>query len=157
MGTSLNVTCPECDTVLEASASAVGKKVRCPRCRNVMTLRAPVIETEVLEDPETEDALVNAAASYSPRSAPARPAVTWYGERNDLARRSALTIEKTGKVFKAHMLLGFLVVVVGLAVVAISRLKPDPDPDGWLPGFIVSAVGAAWFAIARALAWWHHG
>ena len=74
------------------------------------------------------------------------------------SRRKVQTIEKTGKFWKAHMMLAFVVAASGLVMLLMGRDDGihGPTTFAWVGG-IATVVGMAWFAFARAGAWWNHG
>lgn len=77
------------------------------------------------------------------------------------------TIQKTGKVWKAMGLVGFLLLATGLACIVIffanaEKLDDGSGSDGWLAlagllGFLGTPVGLLTLVIARIGAWWNHG
>src|SRR5262249_38879132 len=48
---TIEAFCAECNVKLKAPDSAVGKKIRCPRCKTVVPVPAPDEALEVLPDP----------------------------------------------------------------------------------------------------------
>ena len=61
-------------------------------------------------------------------------------------------IEKTGKPFKAAMLLGGFIAAVGTVVLVASETI-----DGKASGGLIVLAGLLVFIAARVLAWWYHG
>lgn len=57
------------------------------------------------------------------------------------------TIQATSKKYKAHMLLGGAVFVVGVFM----------SFSGQPLGALILLIGLVWFVAARALAWWNNG
>lgn len=60
-------------------------------------------------------------------------------------------IEKTGKEFKAGMLLGFGIMILGIMFLFLPN--PDFTPFGWL----MIIIGGGVYVIAHVQAWWYHG
>lgn len=72
------------------------------------------------------------------------------------------TIEKTGKQWKQQMLLALLLVVIGVVVMCSGcSMVVNRHQDGGAAtlsiGFAMIVAGLGWGAVARLLAWWHHG
>ena len=68
--------------------------------------------------------------------------------RNQLGREKPVqTIEKTGKQYKAIMLVGGLVAIVGI----VFSLSGDAA------GIPVTLMGLGLFLVAKIAAWWSHG
>jgi hypothetical protein len=67
------------------------------------------------------------------------------------------TIEKTGKVWKAHMALSALLALVGVGIVIVGNVPDVDNPFIKLFGGLAIAIGLVWYIFARVGAWWHHG
>lgn len=71
------------------------------------------------------------------------------------------TIERTGKTWKAFLLVGWLLLALGATTCGWSLLR-DPSAAGGPPllawmGGAVALVGLAIFLFGRLGAWWFHG
>lgn len=75
--------------------------------------------------------------------------------------RRPVVIEKTGKFWKALMLLGGLGLVGGFFLGAACLIMPERLPfsadDGMLVAISAFAGGAFIYLIGRLGAWWFHG
>ncbi len=69
--------------------------------------------------------------------------------------RSALVIERTGKGWKAVRALGWLLILVGLAVLMEKRAANDFR--GVALGWWIGGAGVACLVTSKAGAWWCHG
>lgn len=80
---------------------------------------------------------------------------------NDL--RYVRTVQQTGKRFKANMLFGVFLILLGVVgiVVSVNAEVLDLGPDVKGPVALVSVlsilVGLIWWLVSRFAAWWHHG
>lgn len=74
------------------------------------------------------------------------------------------TVEKTGKFWKAQMLLAAMMTIVGVIMVcagvqsmqATRAAGGQVHASGGIGGLLVFG-GLIWFIVARVLAWWNHG
>lgn len=55
MSAPVQVSCPACRTVLRVAAEQVGKRVRCPKCKDIFAAAAPAPPFEVVPEPATSD------------------------------------------------------------------------------------------------------
>lgn len=70
------------------------------------------------------------------------------------------TIEKTGKEWKAVILLGGVMMIAGLVVFALtiaSDARPSGPNVGAIAGLVAFIVGLVVYGIGRVGAWWYHG
>lgn len=116
---------------------------------------APQISPSITQDPL--DALADAVR---PRAARPTYIQNVYHQHRGSPRTQ--TIERTGKVWKAHMLVSFLLVLIGIGIIALAAFLPMPDyseakPVVAIAGACVVAVGIVWHIFARMGAWWYHG
>jgi hypothetical protein len=69
--------------------------------------------------------------------------------------QAPVTIQKTGRTLKAHMLIGVALMIFGIGSCMIAASTGDTETGGSLG--VVTVIGACWYATARATAWWRHG
>jgi hypothetical protein len=72
------------------------------------------------------------------------------------SRDKVQRIEATGKVWKAIMLVGGLLIVASVPFV-VMRSWAEQVGIGWVGAISVFAVGTTAYAVGRAGAWWYHG
>jgi hypothetical protein len=72
---------------------------------------------------------------------------------------TATTIEKTGKVFKAIQLVGFLVATVGLlgCLLALTSGRPITSLGLGVTSIAFAVVGFITCLVGNILAWWYQG
>lgn len=127
-------TCGNCGRLIGAMEQPYqwGDAVVCPQCCQILQ--------QASEPPPVIAGPLESLAAAKPRT-PRRPSVQ--------------TIEKTGKVYKAHMLIGTLMALAGIVLVSFGSLQNN-HPAIYV-GAAVVGVGATWGIVANSLAWWHHG
>ena len=88
MATTLN--CPGCQTPLRVREDMAGKKIKCPRCGQVVTVPAdePVVLEEVTEATGAEKITADPPASKGPRSKAATRPCPECGERIPVTART---------------------------------------------------------------------
>ena len=137
-GETISVQCP-CGKRLKAPASAVGRKAKCPKCGNVLTVAAP----KPAAREEMDDALYDLAADAQSAAAAAPPPIApppLLPSRPAAARPAATA--RVGTAFPPAV------------QTKVEVEKPAPSGN-MLRGAIISAVFAfvgalVWFGIAKA-------
>ena|SRR2546422_2187299 len=71
------------------------------------------------------------------------------------AQRSVQVFERTAKVWKAVLMLGWLLVAVGVVVLFADWARDDSG--GVALGWGIAVAGALCLWIGKAGAWWYHG
>lgn len=82
------------------------------------------------------------------------------GMRPKESTRGPVLIEQTGKRWKAWMLVGGAMTVIGIAVALYGLFgnpASPPNVNGAWAGVAVAVAGLVLFFGANILAWWHHG
>lgn len=133
----IHVTCPACRTPGVVPDSAAGGMASCVcGCSFAVALPQAVIVT------------------------PQQP-FDFQGEAHGppVARQSRpVVIERTGKFWKAQMLLGAILAIVGAIVICSGAASGNrPTPGLAAASLAALGVGLVWFTLARIMAWWHHG
>ena len=75
-------------------------------------------------------------------------------ERTAQGPRPVQIIEQTGRRWKAVLALGWLLILLG--VLLLARQLAADDPRGPALGWWVGVAGVACLATSRAGAWWYH-
>ena len=75
-------------------------------------------------------------------------------------RRSAgvglTTIQETSKKLKAHSMLSFFALVIGLILMTVGSQPPaNANVTGF--GALLFSAGVLWYIVTKFRAWWNHG
>lgn len=66
------------------------------------------------------------------------------------------TIQKTHKKFKAHGLIAFVMLCLGIYLTSLGMNAEDPSPGLVMSGPLLSVVGIVWYIINKIRIWWNH-
>jgi hypothetical protein len=126
------VRCPECGANISQHAAS------CPHCGYPIS--------DPIAPPQDSLESLAAANRLSYAAAPRR-----------VTRPRTQTIEATGKVWKAQILLASLMAVGGIIAAMVGDNAGKQGEAAGLLGRLAVVFGILWFIFARIGAWWNHG
>ena len=126
----LRVKCSKCTRVLKVPGKYAGRVISCPGCKQKLRVPEPVMDAQIVDDDEFDDA-----------PAP-RP-------RTQAKRRSkAATAPKDDKMTASDWVAGVLLFAIGPVLVALYAMRGNPK---WKP---LLAVSAGMYLLVACVAYW---
>jgi hypothetical protein len=157
----ISAICPHCRNAGVVPHELIGQPIRCGHCHAHFAIAA----TSSLIVPPPGSLMPPPPAPpreliYEEEPRRRRRRIEYEDDDDDRPRRPML-IEQTSKTFKAHMLVGAGIAIVGVFMMcggagATDPHSRDPNPFPFI-GLLMLLLGLLWFMIAKVGAWWHHG